>query len=74
MAGVTALIEQLKTRVLNNNDIENTLKKIDRKDFIAPEHLRHCYEDKALCVGHHQNILQPTTVVTMLRLLELKKA
>lgn len=56
-----------------NYDIINTMKKIDRKDFVLKEYEKEAYEDYPLPIGFNQTISQPSTVNFMLKLLDPQK-
>jgi len=68
------LIEHLSknTRVLQTNKIRDAFKKIDRIDFVPEGQKEEAYEDHPLPIGFGQTISQPTTVVFLLELLDLK--
>ncbi|MCL5261936.1 MAG: protein-L-isoaspartate O-methyltransferase, partial [Patescibacteria group bacterium] len=52
--------------------ISQAFRKIDRKDFVAPELQDEAYLDSALPIGFGQTISQPLTVAFMLELLRPK--
>ena len=47
--------------------------KVAREDFVPWEAIDMAYQDHPLPIGHEQTISQPTTVMLMLQLLEVKK-
>ncbi len=67
------LIQKLKTDgVLRSKEIEKALKKVDRTFFVPRGQKMYAYFDSALPVAEGQTISQPTTVVIMLELLDVK--
>jgi len=68
------LIEYLEkdTKVLRISEVKRAFKKIDRVDFVLESYKEEAYEDYPLPIGFGQTISQPTTVVFMLELLNLK--
>lgn len=73
MKNLNELIIHLKTSgVLKSEKIERALIEVDRKDFVRLEFLQNCYKDIALPFADNQTISQPTTVVFMLELLNIK--
>ncbi len=74
MQSLEQLILHLKeSGILKSLSIENALRKVDRKKFVSEETRRFAYEDRALATFESQTISQPTTVVFMLELLNLKE-
>lgn len=68
------LIHHLKSaKILEDSDIKEALRVIDRKDFVLPSQSDEAYLDAPLPIGHGQTISQPTTVVFMLELLDIQK-
>ena len=68
------LIEHLgrNTGVLRTPKVKNAFEKIDRNDFVPDSYKEEAYKDYPLPIGFGQTISQPTTVVFMLELLNLK--
>jgi len=58
---------------MNQENIINAFKTIDRKDFVLKEYENEAYGDYPLPIGFGQTISQPTTVAFMLELLQPKK-
>jgi len=58
---------------MNQENIINAFKTIDRKDFVLKEYENEAYEDIPLPIGFGQTISQPTTVAFMLELLQPQK-
>lgn len=56
--------------ILNTTEIIDAFKKIDRVNFVLPEHKNEAYEDYPLSIGYNATISQPTTVAFMLEILE----
>ena len=73
MNNLKELIKYIKDRgILKNRLIEQALLKIDRKEFVKFFSKNQAYFDRPLSIGFDQTISQPSTVVFMLELLELK--
>lgn len=69
------LVQHLKEAgVLKTPALVEAFQKIDRKDFVLPEHQDQAYEDYPLPIGSGQTISQPYTVAFMLELLEPQKS
>jgi protein-L-isoaspartate(D-aspartate) O-methyltransferase len=68
------LFEHLKenTKVLRTPKVKEAFEKVDRIDFVPKNYKEEAYEDYPLPIGFGQTISQPTTVVFMLELLDLK--
>jgi protein-L-isoaspartate(D-aspartate) O-methyltransferase len=47
--------------------------KVNREEFVTPEHQAHSYDDKPLPIGHGQTISQPTTVAIMTEALDVRE-
>lgn len=60
------------TGVLRTKALFNAFRLIDRADFVARDYKVEAYEDYPLPIGFGQTISQPTTVVFMLELLDVK--
>ena len=74
MRNLEELVKSLEYNgVLRTPSIRNALLKIDRIDFVNPDHKEYAYEDRALVLMESQTISQPYTVVFMLELLQTKK-
>jgi len=74
MDNLKNLIAYIKDRrILKNKLIEKALLKIDRKEFVKFFSKKQAYFDRPLSIGYDQTISQPSTVVFMLELLELKR-
>jgi len=58
---------------MNQENIINAFKTIDRKDFVLKEYENEAYGDYPLPIGFGQTISQPTTVAFMLELLQPQK-
>ncbi len=68
------LVEHLiQTEVLKSPNIIESFLKIDRINFVLPQHQTSAYLDMPLHIGFEQTISQPTTVAFMLELLNPKK-
>lgn len=68
------LIEKLKREgTLRSKSVENALFVVDRYNFVPKKYTDEAYDDHPLSIGEGQTISQPTTVVIMLELLDLKK-
>ncbi len=59
--------------ILKSTSIKEALLTIDRKNFVLPKYMDYAYIDRPLPIGKGQTISQPSTVVFMLELLEVKK-
>ena len=67
------LISHLKRQgVLKSDKIETALRRVDRKNFVPASLQPQAYEDRPLPLAEGQTISQPTTVVFMLELLDVK--
>ncbi len=65
------LLKQLLARgSLKTPSIISAFRAIDRLDFIVPTYQAHAYDDTPLPIYSGQTISQPTTVATMLELLQ----
>ncbi len=74
MQGNTELVNYLVQKgVLQNPNLIESFKKIDRADFVLPQYYNIAYQDIPLPIGFGQTISQPTTVAFMLELLNPKK-
>lgn len=56
-----------------SEEIINAFNKIDRAEFVLPEHHIYAYENIALSIGEDQTISQPSTIALMLSLLEVEQ-
>lgn len=73
MNSLQELINYLRdSRILKSGRIEKVLIMVDRRDFVRPDFLENAYADIALPFADDQTISQPTTVVFMLELLDIK--
>ena len=69
----TELINHLvNSGVLQSKELINSIKAVDRKDFVPQTLHDEAYEDYPLPIGLGQTISQPYTVALMLELLKLK--
>ena len=69
-----SLLRELKAEgVLKNKDVERAFRKVDRKDFVPKQYIKHAYVNEPLPIGQSQTISQPYTVAFMLDALDLKK-
>lgn len=67
------LVEWLqKSGVLHSDNLVEAFKNIDRSDFVPVNRQSEAYEDHALPIGYGQTISQPSTVASMLELLQPK--
>ncbi len=67
------LISHLKRQgVLKSAKIEAALRQVDRKNFIPAHLIDQAYADRPLPLAEGQTISQPTTVVFMLELLDVR--
>lgn len=64
------LIENV--RVLRTQRLKRAFEELDRADFVAGNYWSEAYEDYPIPIGYGQTISQPTTVVFMLELLDVK--
>ena len=65
------LIGELKEQsVLKNNEIEKSLRNVDRKDFVREHHKKYAYANSPLSIGEGQTISQPLVVVKMMEWLD----
>lgn len=60
-----------KTKVFENERVEEAFRAVDRKDFIGPDYESEAYEDYPVPIGHGANIPQPTTTAFMFELLDI---
>jgi protein-L-isoaspartate(D-aspartate) O-methyltransferase len=68
------LIEKLKREgTLRSKSVESALFAVDRYNFVPKKYTDEAYDDHPLSIGEGQTISQPTTVVIMLELLDLKR-
>ncbi|MEA1926253.1 MAG: protein-L-isoaspartate O-methyltransferase [Patescibacteria group bacterium] len=74
MHALKQLIKHLEvSRVLYSEAIKEALTCVDRSGFVRDDLQRFAYDDSALPIAEGQTISQPTTVVFMLELLDVKK-
>lgn len=67
------LISHLKEKgLLKPKKLEDAFKTIDRVNFVLEDYKVEAYEDYPFPIGFNQTISQPTTVVFMLELMDLK--
>jgi len=52
----------------------NAFAKVRREDFVSGVEKMYVYEDQPLSIGYAQTISQPSCIVTMLEMLDLKKS
>ncbi|MDD5043147.1 MAG: protein-L-isoaspartate O-methyltransferase [Patescibacteria group bacterium] len=72
MSSLETLIEHLSAKgVLRSEALKETLRKVDRKNFVPADKQNLAYSDEALSLAEGQTISQPTTVVFMLEKLEI---
>lgn len=57
---------------LKSTKVIKAFKKINRRDFLLPEHLEHAAENRAIPINFGQTNSQPLTVAIMLELLKVK--
>ncbi|MBU2564153.1 protein-L-isoaspartate O-methyltransferase [Patescibacteria group bacterium] len=69
---MTLINSLIQNGYLKTPEIIEAFKKINRKDFLLPEHINETEVDEALPIGYKQTISQPSTVVFMLELLQPK--
>jgi len=66
------LVEQFIKPQIHDEKIINAFLQIPREEFIPDEYKIEAYEDKALPIGEGQTISQPSLVLLMTKLLDLK--
>ena len=66
------LVEELKTKGVNNNKILDAINGIPRHLFIDNAFVKFAYQDKAFPIGSGQTISQPFTVALQTELLDVK--
>jgi len=59
------------TGVTCDERLLKAFRQLSREEFVSPIHRENAYMDYPLPIGSNQTISQPTTVMTMLRLLEV---
>lgn len=62
----------LKSGIVKNKRIISAFRQVKREDFVLEEFVNKAYSDTALQIIEGQTISQPTTIIEMLELLELK--
>lgn len=67
------LIEQLRYRGINNENVLAAMLELPRELFVNPETINQAYDDNALPIDCGQTISQPYTVAFMTQLLNVKK-
>ncbi|MFB6088866.1 MAG: protein-L-isoaspartate(D-aspartate) O-methyltransferase [Candidatus Aenigmatarchaeota archaeon] len=68
------LIRELKRQsVLESPKIEESLRNVDRKNFVREHHKKYAYTNSPLSIGENQTISQPLVVVKMMELLDLQE-
>lgn len=67
-----ALIETIKRKGIESEDVINAIQKVPRHFFFDPAFLEHAYQDKAFPIGQGQTISQPYTVAFQTELLQIK--
>ena len=58
---------------LKSENVEYALKKIKRELFVPEKHKNDAYSDCPIPISHDQNILQPSVVVTMTEMLDVRE-
>ncbi len=59
--------------ILKSENIEHALKKIKRELFVPEKHKNDAYSDCPIPISHNQNILQPSVVVFMTEMLDVRE-
>lgn len=67
------LVEELKKKGIENEDVLRAINTIPRHVFMDPAFLVHAYTDKAFPISSGQTISQPYTVAVQTSLLNVKK-
>lgn len=62
-----------QSEIITDEEVLSAFLKIDRENFVRAESVSQAYQDHPLPIGYDQTISQPTTVMMMIQLLEVKK-
>ena len=69
----TLVDEMVVSGILQNPELIDTFRAIDRKYFVPDAIIEHAYADAPLSIGNNQTISQPSTVAFMLEHLAAQK-
>lgn len=62
---------QVKTWGISDERVLDTLSRVHRENFVAPEHRNHAFSDLPLPIGHGEHMMKPVIEGRMLQALDL---